>query len=928
MPLAEALRDTFSDGVVDTVKWPNNYNTGAGGLPTEPGGRARVPCDTGFAAYASDNAYTLEASHVSVAVYPPADGGAASEAWAQLLITSSTAGTDAIAEVNAATGLLTFAKRTGYSDPAAVTLAYNPTDHRYLRIREEGGNLRWETSPDGITWTIRRSSASPSWVGTATQEIQLIAHRDGGTPDFAEFDDLNVIPSTAVFTDLTDDFDAPTVDTVKWPNNYNPGGPLPDQVDGRARVPCGEGFAAYASDTIYRLQGSHARVKVTPPPGAGHSEAYAQLVILSSTIGTQIIFEADTATGNLLMTTQVGFVAESPATLPYDSAAHAWLRLREDAGTLFWDTSTDGRAWTNRRAETAPTWVAENDLQVQLLAHCNPVVTGADISYAYFDDFNITPTLPEGYTVAVDWGADGSFDDTHDNVTADVLARGPVVFSYGRDQARQLAPPRVGTLGMTLCNAQRIYSPENPDSPIADDMSPAAPVKVETVYQGVLYPLFTGRIDDLQVHPDRGDRSIDITALDLLSLLQGVKISTEVHASQRTGTLIGIILDAIGWTGPRDLDLGGTFVPWWWLEEADAFAAVTDLLQSEGPPSIAYVAPDGTFVFRDRHHRLLRPASLTPQAAFGAEAVDVCATPTPDPAELSFLDPFGYSHGWRDIVNTVNFDIDERHPQSAITTVWESNDTTVLTLGQSIQIQAKASDPFRDAQDLTIGTDIVFAGAGTVATSLSRRSGQSTTITITAIGATVTITHLQVRARPVPTARTVKVSATDSVSIERHGLRSNPADAPWAGQHDAQAIAYLLLAHYAQRRPTVELRLVSSDGDHLLQILTRTISDLITIRHGELGLDADFHIESLTHTITRMPDAEESETGCETRVHYATLGCERSGLVVATNPFTFDVAGLGFDDGVFDPTAADDPDAVFIFDHPTQGRFDTGRFGT
>lgn len=296
--------------------------------------------------------------------------------------------------------------------------------------------------------------------------------------------------------------------------------------------------------------------------------------------------------------------------------------------------------------------------------------------------------------------------------------------------------------------------------------------------------------------------------------------------------------------------------------------------------------------------------------------------------DLSFLEPFGYSHGWRDIVNTVNFDIEERRPQSAFAVVWESNDTTVLTLGQSVQIQAKAGDPFRDAQDLVLGSDIVFSGSGTASTSLSRRSGQSTTISITAIGGAITITHLQVRARPVPVARTVKVSATDSVSVERHGQRSNPDDAPWVGQHDARAIADLLLAHYAQRRPTVELRLVSSDGDHLLQILTRTISDLITIRHGELGLDADFHIESLQHTLTRMPDSDDDAADCEQRVHYAVLGCERSGLIVPTDPFTFDVAGLGFDDGVFDPTAADDPSSVFIFDHPTQGQFDTGRFGT
>lgn len=295
---------------------------------------------------------------------------------------------------------------------------------------------------------------------------------------------------------------------------------------------------------------------------------------------------------------------------------------------------------------------------------------------------------------------------------------------------------------------------------------------------------------------------------------------------------------------------------------------------------------------------------------------------------LSFLEPFGYSHGWRDIINQVSFDVDERRPKDIYEPVWSSDETIALSLGQSAQIEARASDPFRDALDLVIGTDIIFSGGGTVITSISRRSGQSTTINITAAGGAVTITHLQVRARTVPVARTVKVSANDSVSVQRHGQRSNPDDAPWVNQNDAYAIAQLLLAHYAQRRPTVSMRLVSSDSAHLLQILTRTISDMVNIAHGELGLAADFHIESIEHTIARMPDDEEADAGCATRVHYATLGCERTGLIVPTNPFTFDVAGRGFDDGVFDPTAADDPSSVFIFDHPTQGQFDVGRFGT
>jgi hypothetical protein len=629
MPLIGTLADAFDDGVVDTVKWPSNYNTGGGGAPSETGGRARVACDTGFSAFTSDNTYTLADSHAWVAMYPPAVGGAASEAWAQLLITSSTSGTDAIAEVNAVTGDLTLAVRTGFSDPGPTVLTYSPVDHRWVRIRETGGNLLWDTSPDGLTWTNRRTTASPAWVSDADLEIQLIAHRDSGVQDFAEFDNFNVTPSSAVFADLTDTFDAPTVDTVKWPDNYNtgPGGALPDQPDGRARVPCDTGFAAYASAPVYRLQGSAAHVQLTPPPGPGHSESYAQLLILSDVAGTQIVFEVDATTNILAMAIHEDYVDDNAAVLPYDPVAHAWLRLREDASILAWDTSPDGREWATQHTTTAPSWTSNNNLQVQLLAHCTPLVTGGPPSsdYAYFDNFNITPTLDDGYTVAVDWAGDGDFDDAYDDVTRDVLQRGPVVFSYGRDQARQLAPPKVGSLSMTLCNADRLYSPENPDSPIADDMSPAAPVKVESVYQDTLYPLFTGRVDDFDVHPDRSDRSIDITALDLLSLLQGVKISTELYQAQRTGTLVGVILDQVGWTGPRDLDLGATFVPWWWLEEADAFTAMTELLASEGPPSIAYTGPDGTFIFRDRHHRLLRAASLTPQATFSADAAGECS---------------------------------------------------------------------------------------------------------------------------------------------------------------------------------------------------------------------------------------------------------------------------------------------------------------
>lgn len=291
---------------------------------------------------------------------------------------------------------------------------------------------------------------------------------------------------------------------------------------------------------------------------------------------------------------------------------------------------------------------------------------------------------------------------------------------------------------------------------------------------------------------------------------------------------------------------------------------------------------------------------------------------------LSYIEPFEYSHGWRDIVNDTTFAVEERRPAANLSAVWESNSTISLTIGQSTTIDVQASEPFRDAQDIADGSDIIYAGAGVPVILLSRRSGQSTTITITAAGGSLTITYLRLRARSVPVARTVQVTSADSTSVARHGLRTYPEDAPWVNQHDALAVAQLLLAAYAERRPTVSMRIVSSDLAHHLEVVGRQISDLITIGNGELGLAADFFIENVQHTLARMV----GESTCPGPVHYATFGCERTGVVVPDNPFTFDKAGAGFDDGVFDPSGFDNPDTVFIFDDPVQGQFGTGQFGT
>lgn len=188
----DTLTDDFNDNAADPIRWPDSYEPGG---YSETGGRARVLCTTAYNAYSSAAGYRLRESRIHCRVYPPAAGGATTEAWVQVLVQTTTLGTDAVFEISAITGNLVMASRTGYFDSGQVAIPYNPVAHAWLRLRETGGNLYWDTSPDGTTWTNRRTTTAPAWVGDKNLQVQLIAHRDGGTADFAEFDNFNTAAS-------------------------------------------------------------------------------------------------------------------------------------------------------------------------------------------------------------------------------------------------------------------------------------------------------------------------------------------------------------------------------------------------------------------------------------------------------------------------------------------------------------------------------------------------------------------------------------------------------------------------------------------------------------------------------------------------------------------------------------------------------------
>lgn len=182
-PLAQ-LVDDFDDDEVDPALWAS-----VSGGTQETGGRIRVPLTPGApAGIQSARQWKLTGSGVQIkfATVPTARGSSA--ASVMLSVTSTTAGTRIAWKYDAVNGTLTASSEVANADGSAVTIAYSPIDHAWLRIREAAGSVRWETSDDGTVWTVRRTAATPAWVGAQTQLLEIAATRTGGTGDYAEFD--------------------------------------------------------------------------------------------------------------------------------------------------------------------------------------------------------------------------------------------------------------------------------------------------------------------------------------------------------------------------------------------------------------------------------------------------------------------------------------------------------------------------------------------------------------------------------------------------------------------------------------------------------------------------------------------------------------------------------------------------------------------
>ncbi|MFD5491604.1 hypothetical protein ACFWH4_01350 [Streptomyces sp. NPDC127091] len=195
MPSLSLLVDTFNDNEIGP-EWGNSY-AGA----HEAGGQARVPCAVEtYAGYQTARVWTFAGAtvYLKLAKVPAASTG--TNVTCNFLVICATEGTSLGFAYNAVAGTLRLMANVDYWDPAAVVLPYDPVQHLWLRLREDGTNVYWDTSPNGSTWTNRRTLASPAWIAASIDDtaLDLWAYRDAGVEDYAAYDNVNTLSDGAV----------------------------------------------------------------------------------------------------------------------------------------------------------------------------------------------------------------------------------------------------------------------------------------------------------------------------------------------------------------------------------------------------------------------------------------------------------------------------------------------------------------------------------------------------------------------------------------------------------------------------------------------------------------------------------------------------------------------------------------------------------
>ena len=294
---------------------------------------------------------------------------------------------------------------------------YDPYNHAFLRIREAGGTVYYETSPDGSSWVTQ--TTTPATFSMSSTYVRIYSGYGGTEPDpgVALWDNLNLAPSVTTYNPtraagrnagplalrqiirhrpqpssppsvspsakiatFTETFD--TLDPTVWATVSG----TPSSTYGQLTLPCASTYSTVQSVASFDLTDSSVYVNLTQVQAAGNGTTDTIFGVTSNN-GQYVWFQVANSQLITLDTT-----TGSTTTRPYDPIAHQFLRIRANgSGTMWWESSPDASTWIQVATSTGSGLSVGN---AQVYFSCGYDGVEDNPLPAMFTDLNLPPSLP------------------------------------------------------------------------------------------------------------------------------------------------------------------------------------------------------------------------------------------------------------------------------------------------------------------------------------------------------------------------------------------------------------------------------------------------------------------------------------------------------------------------------------------------------
>ncbi len=493
------------------------------------------------------------------------------------------------------------------------------------------------------------------------------------------------------------------------------------------------------------------------------------------------------------------------------------------------------------------------------------------------------------YKVYVDWDADDNFSGPYDDITADVTK---TTIKFGRNYASDLVGRSIaGSLAVQLNNPNGKYSRFEAASPLYGNLLPKRKTKV-TMDDGDEVTIWSGDLDAIRPNPTlKGLKTATLYGIGPLGVISQRKTNVAMQTDIFTGAAVDVLLDRVGWpAGDRDISVGTIEMARWWTgSELKVLTALRDLEVTEG--GFLRETRDGKIAFDSISTR------------FNAVSV---ASFSDAPGSALVYKKIIQDDALKHIYNIVKARI-RSFTVEGLATLWTLNDTPLIQPADELifwaqypnemsAINAMAVDAWTTPETVTDFTANVQADGGgadmTADISVAVvKFDSAIKITLTNNGAnTGYITLLQARGTALTENESIPIEDQDAASISLYGEREFPLEAKFLPDWSTALVRVQWYKdRYSVARPILKMTFDANRNAALLALAQSIdLNQVLTIEANssatELGIDTEFHVESIRHVISKSGSS-----------HDVTVELSQKWLWVFTEYWQLGVSKLGYD---------------------------------